>query len=371
MGAEAIWDAANETGQVAAAVVVPSVKTQDFSHAAIQLSKRPNWEPKAMYSDTWPNMSGFWEGVIPNLEGVLGLFHYTQRMIKTLRHTHPDYYLALSELLNCIYDWNKDDYNNLIRVLKNGTMSKSGHKYTDREIQDMERTKYFKDRYQKHLRKEIRKADDIEHRLELWKDRFKCTKSTELSAPAGGRRNPDTGETLFTPETKKAVQECQKKAKHLQDPLPLEEMYYTIAPHPKSKHQLPEYLSRRGESNLEAFHLLLAHFGNNGMRASLADNLMLTGTARYNLQIRHKLRLTKLAADDPSRNKMPAGWETVVPFFNHSEPAHVNQLAKDAGVQEVPFATVEELVADAGERFFSEHLTWMQQEDPPIGTQDH
>ena len=46
MGAEAMWDAGTDTGEVACAVVVPSVKTEDFSHAATQLSQRVNWESK-------------------------------------------------------------------------------------------------------------------------------------------------------------------------------------------------------------------------------------------------------------------------------------------------------------------------------------
>ena len=75
-------------------------------------------------------------------------------------------------------------------------------------------------------------------------------------------------------------------------------------------------------SNLEGYHLLLAHFGNNGMRTSLADALNLTGTARHNLRIRHKLRLAQ--QDMVTRSKIPAGWEDVVPFYNHTELAHMN-----------------------------------------------
>ena len=45
----------------------------------------------------------------------------------------------------------------------------------------------------------------------------------------------------------------------------IENGYDIIASNPNSKHGLKEYLSRRGELNLESFHLMLAHFGNTGM----------------------------------------------------------------------------------------------------------
>jgi hypothetical protein len=157
----------------------------------------------------------------------------------------------------------------------------------------------------------------------------------------------------------------------LQDPLPIDEMYDAIPPNPNCAHQLTEYKSLRGESNLESFHFALAHYGNCGMRHSLADNLNLAGTARHNLTIRHKRRLRSVPRDQ--RAKIPAGWEKVVPFWNHSELAYVNRLATRAGIDEseVPFQHVETLVEDTGERFFSEYLTWLMAEVPGVdpGTQ--
>jgi len=105
---------------------------------------------------------------------------------------------------------------------------------------------------------------------------------------------------LFTADTKAAVDNCKDKARYLSDPLPLEKMYDKILPNPNSTHQLTEYLSLRGESKLEAFHDRFAHFANCGMRASLADNLNLAGTARYNLFIRHKRSMT--SSENPIKN---------------------------------------------------------------------
>jgi len=115
----------------------------------------------------------------------------------------------------------------------------------------------------------------------------------------------------------------------------------------------------------------MSHFANSGMRASLADNLNLTGTVRYNLAIRHKRALTvdsdpkiREPSASPStrtsitleeRKKIPASWEKVVPYWNHSELQHVNKLAKRINI-DIPFPHAEPLTPDTGERFFSEYL---------------
>lgn len=145
---------------------------------------------------------------------------------------------------------------------------------------------------------------------------------------------------------------------HLSDPMTLDEMYHAVPPNPNTTHKLPEYLSNRGESKLEAYHNRLANFANSGMRETLSDNLHLAGAARYNLAIRHKRRLlSPLTPKDPnSRRVIPAAWERVLPYFNHSELCHINGVAADVNCQ-VPFPEAETLPPDNGERFFSEYLT--------------
>jgi len=206
--------------------------------------------------------------------------------------------------------------------------------------------------------------------LDDWFDSFKCT-SSDPSRPPRGRKDPISGDTLFSKETKESVIECKKKASYLQDPpLPLDQMYEVILPSPTSTHQLNEHLSRRGESCLESFHLMLAHFGNCGMRTSLADNLNLTGTARHNLAIRHRRCL--LTLQNTQRKKTPAAFESIVPHFNHTELHYVNRLAIAAGIKSVnvPFNKVETLPADNGERFFSEYIQWMKTTKPKNDLQD-
>jgi len=47
-GAMALWDVATDTGEIVSAVLVYSVKTKDYAHAAEQLSRRQHFNPAAM-----------------------------------------------------------------------------------------------------------------------------------------------------------------------------------------------------------------------------------------------------------------------------------------------------------------------------------
>ena len=276
-------------------MLVKSTKTKDFAHADGGLSRRLNFKPTGMHSDTWPNKAAFWDVLFKDLEGRLGLFHCLQRMTKTLKKKHVDHHPAIARLTNCVHHCNVHDLENLLRASKEGTLSV---KCTDSEINDLKNTRVFKQRCDKCLRKEIRPPHIMCSMLDDWFDSFKCTSSDE-SRPARGRKDPITHETLFSSETKEAANECKKKAACLQDPLPLEQMHDVIPPSPNSPHQLNECLSRRGESCLESFHLMLAHFGNCGVRTSLADNLNLTGTT----QSCHQTQTTSFDTPEPSKEK--------------------------------------------------------------------
>jgi len=371
LGVEGLWDVATETGEIACAVLVPSTKTSDFSHAAKQLAIRPHFKPQAMYSDTWPCKSDYWSLLLgQQVKGRLGLFHFIKRITGTLRKKHVDYNKSIADLLDCLYYYNDTDYNNLLGALKNGTLSSTGVKYTDDDIEDLNGTPLFRQRYSKYLRKEIRSPDVMRVMLEAWFNKYKCSSSDDVNRPAGGRLDPITQQPLFTPETRDNWLNCKEKAEYLQDPLPLDEMYFVIPPSPNSAHNLNEYLSRRGESSLESFHCLLAHFANCGMRDSLADNLNLTGTARFNLGIRTKMRIAS-ATTTEERKKLPGVWESVVPYFNHSELAWVNSLSRECGIEnKMPFPFTEKLGEDTGERFFSEYIRWIKSTKPSVDLND-
>ena len=85
LGAHAVWDSATETGEIATAVCVRNTKTAEFAHAAKALVRRHGFEPVVMYSDTWPNKLKFWKLLFgDDLKGCLGLYHFQQRIIKTI-----------------------------------------------------------------------------------------------------------------------------------------------------------------------------------------------------------------------------------------------------------------------------------------------
>ena len=182
------------------------------SHAAIQLSRRPLFKPVAMYSDTWPAKSDYWPLLFgENLHGWLGLFHFLQRILQTLRKRHVDYFVALNALLNAVYVYNPEDYENLLRALKDGTLSSKGKKLTNDDIAELQDSKLFRKRYSKYLHKEIRPPPNaLIQNLDDWFCRFKCTAS-DNSRPALGCLDPNTCETLFSPETRDTVANCEAK----------------------------------------------------------------------------------------------------------------------------------------------------------------
>ena len=176
LGVEALWDICTDTSKIASAVLVPSTKFKDFSHAAKQLVKREAFKPKAMYSDTWPCKSDTWSLVFnKKLEGRLGLFHFLQRILRMLRKRHVDYHTALNSLLNAVYTYNKENYEDLLRALKGGGF---GIRYDNEDIVEMRLSKTFCQRYDKFLRKEIRSPETLRSLLDEWFDRFKCASSS-------------------------------------------------------------------------------------------------------------------------------------------------------------------------------------------------
>jgi hypothetical protein len=63
--------------------------------------------------------------------------------------------------------------------------------------------------------------------------------------------------------------------------------YQTISTIPKSKHQLPTFISSKVESHLEAFYKMFAHYANTGINAALANTFTLGGMAKHNFDIHH------------------------------------------------------------------------------------
>ena len=360
IGAHACWDAASETGEIATAVLVPSTRSSDYAHAAEQMIRRPGFTPKVMYADTWPSGEAFWNLLFgkDGIEGRLGLFHYSQRIVKTLRPNHIDYRQAVWELMACMYELESSDMQKLLKCLKDGSMSPSGYQYSDEEIEEMKLNRKFKQRYFKYLRKKILPAEVVRQNLHKWFVRYKV-EASEGKAMGGGRVDPFHGKKLFTPDTKPAIDNQVLVADCIQDPLSVEEMYRELRPSPRSKHKLTEYQSLRVESRLEGFHDPLGHFGNTGMNASLCDALNLTGTARYNLAIRHRIYIGTLPPSE--RGNLTLEYERIPSFYNHTRLKFINEMAKKVGWDKEPFPFARPLPEDNGERFFSQYLAQHKQ----------
>ena len=234
VGTTAVWDVAIDTGESATAVCVQPTQAMHFSHAAKALQKRPGFDPSATHSDTWPCKETYWNCLWPNIKGRLGLFHYEKRILRTIRKNHIDFHSAVTDLMEATYEFESMDYEKVLVALKDGSTQDAAMLKT---------TKYFRDRCGKHLRKRLHHPNTMTQQLGDWFCKYKVT--TTGGRPARGRLDPNKDITLFTTETKTAVDNCKDKAMHLSDPLPMEEMYFLMPPNPNLRHQLTEHLSKR------------------------------------------------------------------------------------------------------------------------------
>jgi hypothetical protein len=172
----ACWTACNEHGEIACAILVTNTKGSQFAHAAECLVRRNNFKPKVMYADTWPHMTKFWALLLGSTcIGRLGLFHFMTRILKTLRDSHIDYRKSILELRKAIYKYDEMDYMRLVHSLKEGKMARSGTKYTEGDIYDLQISGKWKQRYDKWLRKVIFDTQTLRDNLNIWFDNFKVT----------------------------------------------------------------------------------------------------------------------------------------------------------------------------------------------------
>lgn len=363
IGAFAAWTVCTETGEAASVVLVKDTTAKQYAHAAECLARRQHFKPKVMYADTWPNKSDFWALLFGNMcIGRLGMFHFLNRIIKTLREHHMSYSQSIRDLRMAIYKYNDDDYLRLEYHLKNGTMSRTRTKYTAADIDMMMVDGTFKDRYEKWLRKEIYDPETMKARLDNWFIKYKFSNS-QGKEPGHGKRDSKTGKLLFTSDTKLAVENAKEKCNYVSDYLPIDQMYTAMPPTPHSTHGLNAFLSHRVESRLEGFHGPLSNFANTNTNARLADILTLTGVAQYNCHIRQKY--LSIAMSNDEKKKIPAHLLEIPRYYNHSELEVVNRNAEIVGLPP-PFLDIRILPEDNGERFLSQYLFEQQKRDQTI-----
>ena len=342
-GATACFTSMVETGEVCALGLVATTKVAEIAHLVEQTRRRPNFKPKAIFTDTWPHNQKFWFMIFGPITGCLGIFHFMKRMVDTLRSNHFKYWDALIALKKAIYRYETSDYQELCKSLTTGTMAKDKKCYTPSEIQELRYSKKWKQRYAKYLRKVLHRGSEIQQGLLDWKREFK------------DQVDPTTGLKLFTADTKSAVDNQIKHVEDIQFPLGIE-MYKTIPPGPRSTHNLSSYRSINPEPMLESWHGRFAHFGNRGMKPGLADILHLRGTAHGNVVVRHKLSMMNEEENGALTSTLdPPGHLREQPVLkDHCLGKFINELAAKAGAK-APYRNLRPVFEDNGEDFLSEY----------------
>jgi hypothetical protein len=349
---EALFGISVETGEVACAVVVPTTAIKEAAHAVEQFLRRKNVKPKVISTDTWPSNTKFWKILLGDeVVGRLGLWHFINRIYRTLRETHPDFGKAISVLQASIYRIDELDEAAVMQALFDGTLN--GTKMSWEDINQLRGTARWNRNYSKYLKKILFPLTVMIANLDRWFVTFKVNAS-EGKAPGQGRLNPENGQTLFTPETKVAFEEAKKKAEYIMDVLSLEEIYQPVEAPTRAKHSLPTYrCARATESKLESFHADQAMFGNTGMSIGLIDTINHSGLARHNTKIRWRLRIDLLSSAE--RDEIPFYFRRIVRHYDHSRLQLVNQMARSAGVEDDVHKDIRPLLEDNGERFYGDY----------------
>ena len=99
-----------DTGEIASIAIVKNESQKEYAHQAEQCTLRANWRPKVHSTDTCPNGVELWKRLIRGVHNQLGLFHFQQRITKTLNKECDDWrllwrssrslYIASKELMS-------------------------------------------------------------------------------------------------------------------------------------------------------------------------------------------------------------------------------------------------------------------------------
>jgi hypothetical protein len=262
-------------------------------------------------TDTIPKGESFWKGLYgKDVDCQLGLFHFMHRIVDTLDPHSGIYWSCLVDLKDAVYTYDISDLRLLKSALMEGTLSRDGTKYTDDEIEEMRRTKFWKQRYNKYLKKIFHSAAEINSKLQEW------------------------------------IHNWEGKS---------------------------QWLSNRPESALEKFHEVLAHFCNVGCRASLADALLQRGWAEHNVVARYKTSCNQKRQQDIHLPHPKYLDKSPSMFLDHSLLHHINQESQKLGLGNV-FDDYRVPTVDNGEVFLSKYLACQvarneQESEDPLSKQ--
>jgi hypothetical protein len=146
---EALFGISTETGEVACAVVVRTTAIQEAAHAVEQFLRREKVSPKVISTDTWPSNLECWKLLFGDtVVGRLGLWHFLNRIYRTLRDNHPDFGKAITMLQAAIYRIDEFDEAAVMQALLNGTLN--GNKMSWQDIQGLRGTARWNRNYAKY-----------------------------------------------------------------------------------------------------------------------------------------------------------------------------------------------------------------------------
>lgn len=355
---KAIFTVLNEKGQICSLVIVASEKLEEVDHMLKMMLKRKEMnfndgKKRGLYTDTWPNKKEYWEKLFgPNITGVLGLFHFQQRLTKHLNPKSEEFYEVLEKIQSSIYNYNMHDFESLMNAFDDGSITKQdGTPYSTEEVDQLRRSKAWKSNYVKYLRKVILNGYQVDQNLFHFDDWIR--KFAEKHIPKGYK---DLFKTSLE-EFREQIRNNRKHANHIQDPEGID-MFRRKKPGKRAKIQLPTWETKRPESLLEMFHGLMRHFANTSQNPELADALTLRGVAEYNLQRERKIQLIEQqqnkSDDDPIYASVPGYLKDQPMFYNLAMVNHVNEMGSRG--KEAPFPQYNALEPNTGEVFMSDYF---------------
>ena len=322
--------------------IVRSTAVSQISHLLVKARQvRSKFTPKALYSDITPSNLIFWMSILGSgVVVLLGMFHCMHRVVDTLDPLSLVYWEVLVDLKDCFYRYAEADFRNLRECLLQGKFGREGVRMSDEEINNLRRSKRWKQRYDTYLRKEPRDEAVTCNMLSAWVQKYKNTQD-------------EAGRPVFGRTTEKAANEQKNKVKYAVDP-PDVPVYQRIPPPRKAQHDLPTWQSMRPELLLEKAHEAMAHFGNTAMRPEIADTLLLAGVANMNVKNwwTYLVNQRRLEGREPDT---PLHFAFQPPFWDHSFCSTVNRRYAALNLRE-PFDFVTPIKENNGEVFASKYF---------------
>ena len=330
-------------GMKASACIVPGGDSKYIAHQQEMFARRANVNPEVFVTDDMPKNIGMYKEILGDILFCLGLFHFVQRITKTLVPGHEDFEAAVRDLTSGLSHDNQHDLDNVKHALKNGFLGANNKKHTDNEINSMMQSFSWNRNYRKYIRMHLKDALVINSHLNIWLTKWDNIYDEEIDSE------------LFTAGTHKAIRLAIKNTIWLVNGLKKEDKYIEVKPSKFSICRLSTFINLMGaEQKGEAGHLHLAHYANGGMEASLADALALAGISNDNCRMYQKLRIGQL--NEVDRSKVNASFHSWPSHLNHHRLNNINMLATKNGAKP-PFKHIRILPPDNGERFMSAYIT--------------